>query len=459
MKCILKSRVLTFAVVVLGFFVVSLFTGHSVMASPEMLAAGLMLPFVVGDTVGTSNELTILLKEQGDAFEQFKFANDARLKSIEEKGYAPADIVEKVEKINSDISQLTSDISEIAKKSNRPNFGAGEGKGLTPEQMEYKSAVQRFIRKGDIDGLKELERKAFQRGSDVDGGYLIHSEMESEIDRVASTVSAMRSIADVKTIGKTSQELRVKTSGTSARWVGEGEEPGGETTNAKYAKIEIFAEEMEVEPWAYNSALEDADFDIEADIVDEAGIGFGEAEGDAFINGNGVKKPRGILDYSKVANASYAWNKIGYIASGASGDFAASNPGDKVIDLIHSLRSSYRNGAVLLMADTTLGKLRQIKDGTGHFYLFNPDPTGQFGGMVLGVPVVIDDNMPVMGSNSYSIAFGNFRRAYRIVDRRGISLIRDNLTNKGTTKFNFRKRVGGGVKNFEAVKLMKFATS
>lgn len=457
MKCILKSRVLTFAVVVFGFVVVSLLTGTSVMASPELLAAGLMMPFVVGDTSGASNELTRLLKEQGDAFEQFKSANDARLKAIEEKGYAPADIVEKVEKINTDISQLTKDINEVAKKANRPQM-SGEGKGLTPEQLEYKSGVQRFIRKGDDSGLRELERKAFQRGSDVDGGYLIHSEMESEIDRVAATVSNMRSIADVRTIGKTSQELRVKTSGTAARWVGEGE-AGGETTNPKYAKIEIFAEEMEVEPWAYNSALEDADFDIEADIVDEAGIGFGEAEGDAFINGNGVKKPRGVLDYTKVANASYAWGKLGYIASGASGDFAASNPGDKIIDLIHALRSSYRVGAVLLMADTTLGKLRQIKDGTGHFYLFNPDPTGQFGGMVLGVPVVIDDNMPVMGSNSYSIAYGNFRRAYRIVDRRGISLIRDNLTSKGTTKFNFRKRVGGGVKNFEAVKLMKFATS
>ena len=458
MKCILKSRVLTFAVVVLGFVAVSLFTGTSVMASPEMLAAGLMLPFVVGDTSGTSNELTRLLKEQGDAFEQFKSANDARLKAIEEKGFAPADIVEKVEKINTDISQLTKDINEVAKKASRPQMSGDSKKGLTSEQMEYKSGVQRFIRKGDDSGLRELERKAFQRGSDVDGGYLIHSEMESEIDRVAATVSNMRSIADVRTIGKTSQELRVKTSGTSARWVGEGE-AGGETTNAKYAKIEIFAEEMEVEPWAYNSALEDQDFDIEADIVDEAGIGFGEAEGDAFINGNGVKKPRGILDYTKVANASYAWNKIGYIASGASGDFAASNPGDKVIDLIHSLKSSYRVGAVLIMADTTLGKLRQVKDGTGHFYLFNPDPTGQFGGMVLGVPVVVDDNMPVMGSNSYSIAYGNFRRAYRIVDRRGISLIRDNLTSKGTTKFNFRKRVGGGVKNFEAIKLMKFATS
>jgi HK97 family phage major capsid protein len=118
----------------------------------------------------------------------------------------------------------------------------------------------------------------------------------------------------------------------------------------------------------------------------------------------------------------------------------------------------YRNGATLLMNDTTLAKVRQIKDGTGNFYLFNPDATGKFAGFVLGAPVEIDDNMPVLASNSFSIAYADFKRAYRIVDRTGMSLIRDNITTKGTTKFNFRKRVGGGIKNYEAIKLMKFST-
>lgn len=454
MKYILGSRMRTFVVVVLVAMTAFLLTGQSVFASPEMLAAGLMMPFVVGDTADT-NDLTQLLKDQGKAFEEFKTANDSRLKAIEEKGYAPSDIVEKVDNINSELNRLTKDINEIAKKANRPQTSS-ESKGLTPDQVEYKSAFQKFIRKGDVNGLSDLEKKAFQRGSDVDGGYLIHPEMESEIDRVASTVSSMRMLADVRTIGKTSLQFRVKKSGVSARWVGEGES-GGETTGAQYAQIEIYADEMEIEPWAYNTALEDSDFDIEADIVDEAGIGFGEAEGAAVITGTGVKQPNGILNYNKVANANYTWGKVGFITSGASGDFASSNPGDKVIDLIHSLKSTYRVGATLMMADTTLGALRQIKDGAGSFYLFQPDATGEFNGFVLGVPVVIDDNMPVMEANSYSIAYANFKRAYRIVDRRGIALIRDNITTKGTTKFNFRKRVGGGIKNFEAIKLMKFA--
>lgn len=216
---------------------------------------------------------------------------------------------------------------------------------------------------------------------------------------------------------------------------------------------------MEVEPWAYNSALEDADFDVVADLIDEAGIGFGEGESSAFVTGNGVKKPRGFLTYDVVANANYAWGKTGYIASGGAGVFAASNPGDNIIDLLHSLKASYRTGATLVMADTTLAALRKIKDGSGNFYLFNPDPTGEFAGLVLGKPVVVDDNMPVLAANSYSIAYANWKRAYRIVDRKGITLIRDNITTKGTTKFNLRKRVGGGIKNFEAIKLMKFAAS
>jgi len=402
-------------------------------------------------------DLEDLLQKQGQAFEEFKTANDARLKAIEQKGYAPADLVGKVEEINKALSQLGKEITEVAKKASRPtSAGGGEVK---PEIAEHKSAFRDlFLRKGNDHGLSALERKAYQMGSDVDGGYLVDEEMAAEIDRVAKTVSTVRDLADVRTIGKASFEFRVKTAGMSARWVGEGE-AGGETTNAKYAKIEIYAEEMECEPWVYNTTLEDADIDLVGDLTEEAGTSFGEAEGAAFVSGNGVKKPRGFLSYDIAANASYSWGSVGYIASGGAGAFASSNPGDNIIDLLHSLKATYRNGATMLMADTTLAALRKIKDGSGSFYLFNPDPTGEFDGIVLGKPVVVDDNVPVIAANSYSIAYANWKRAYRIVDRRGITLIRDNITAKGTTKFNFRKRVGGGIRNFEAIKLMKFATS
>jgi HK97 family phage major capsid protein len=426
--------------------------GHPVI-SPEMIAASGMVPFAIGDT--DFKQLQDLLEKQGKALEEFKAANDKLLEAKAE-GKAVSDLQATVEKINSEITQLGKDISEVAKKQNRPQIESGQTK-LTDEQLEHRSAFMNFMRKGVDTGLSDLERKALQRGSDVDGGYLVPVDIAEGIDRVASTISVVRSLADVRTIGTNKHQARVKTSGMAARWVGEGE-TGGESANAKYGRIEIDAEELEVEPWVYNDTLEDADFDLEADVTNEAGIGLGEAEGVAFITGSGVKRPRGILTYDTVVNSSYTWGKVGFIKSGADGAFATSNPSDKIIDLIHSLKAQYRNGAVLLMADTTLAEVRKLKDGSGNFYLFNPDPTGKFSGFVLGVPVEIDDNMPVVASNSLSIAYANFKRAYRIVDRSGIALIRDNITTKGTTKFNFRKRVGAGIINFEAIKLMKFAS-
>lgn len=449
-----NPRLILVAIAVMLATAISCAVGHPII-SPEALSGLGLLPFAIGDT--SMDGLAELLQNQGKAFKEFKAANDARLKAIEDKGYAPADLVGKVEEINKELSQLGKDITEIAKKTARPsNAGGGEA---SPEISEHKSAFrQQFLRKGNDHGLSALERKAYQMGSDVDGGYLVDSEMAMDIDRVASVVSTVRGLADVRTIGRASFEFRVKTAGMAARWVGENE-AGGETTNAKYAKIEIFAEEMETEPWVYNTTLEDADINLVQDLTEEAGTSFGEAEGLAFVSGNGVKKPRGFLAYDIVANASYAWGGVGYIASGGSGAFASSNPGDNILDLLHSLKASYRNGATLVMADTTLAAVRKIKDGSGNFYLFNPDPTGEFAGLVLGKPVVVDDNMPIIASNSYSIAYANWKRAYRIVDRRGITLIRDNITAKGTTKFNFRRRVGGGIRNFEAIKLMKMATS
>jgi HK97 family phage major capsid protein len=403
-----------------------------------------------------------LLEKQGEAWEEFKRKNDERLNAIEKKGYAPADLTETVEKLNAELNKIGAELKaeqsrldEFEKLANRPGVGADD---LSPDQREHAKAFKTFLRQGKDSGLGDIERKAMGRGSDPDGGYLVPVELDAMIDRVAATIGSLRRLATVRTSGVAGYKKRVKTSGMSARWVGESE-AGGETTEPKYAMIEILPEKMEVEPWVYNDTLEDVESDLEADLTEEAGIGFAEGEAAAFISGTGVKQPRGILSYTIVANASYAWGKVGYIASGGAGAWAASNPADKIIDLQHALKQQYRNGAVFLMADSTLASVRQLKDGSGNYYLWQPDPSANFSGRILGSPVEIDDNMPAIAANSYSIAFANFRRAYTVVDRRGTSLIRDNITTKGTTKFNFTRRVGGGISHFEAIKLMKFATS
>lgn len=404
-------------------------------------------------------ELKTAIDAQRVAWEEFKKANDARLAAIESKGYAPADTVEKVTAINADLDRLSKTLVDLQAAVNRPNLANGpSGKGLTADEVEHKTRFNAYLRKGAVDGLVEIERKAMNSTSDPDGGYLVPKELDAEIDRVVPTMSAMVRVARNITIGTRTYQKRVKTSGMSMARVAEGG-TAGETTEPVYARIEITAHPAEVEPWVYNETLEDADIDLAADLAQEAAIGFAEGGAAEFITGNGVGKARGITSYTNVANASYAWGSVGYIASGKSAAFASVAPADKLVDLYHSLKAQYRNGAVFLMSDTTLGVARQMKDGSGSYYLWQPDPLAGFGGRLLGAPVEIDDNMPAIAANSYSVAFGNFQRGYMIVNRTGTTLIRDNITAKGTTKFNFRRRFGGGIFNFEAVKLLKFATS
>jgi HK97 family phage major capsid protein len=403
-------------------------------------------------------EVKDLIDAQGVAWEEFKKANDARLSAIEKKGYAPADTVEKIATIDADLTKLSKDVTEALGKIKRPDMTAGGTKGSTPEQTEHKAVFDGYLRKGMDAGLAEIERKAMNSTSDPDGGYLVPVIMDAEIDRVVGTMSAMSRLARTIKISSRSYTRRVKTAGMAMARVGEGA-TAGETTEPTYARLEFVVHPAEVEPWVYNETLEDADIDLAADLAGEAAIGFAEGAAAEYITGNGVGKARGITAYTNVANSSYAWGSVGYIPSGKAGAFASVAPADKIVDLHHSLKAQYRNGAVFLMSDATLGVARQMKDGSGSYYLWQPDPLVGFGGRLLGSPVEIDDNMPAIASNSYSVAFGNFMRGYMIVDRTGTTLIRDNITAKGTTKFNFRRRFGGGVYNFEAIKLMKFATS
>lgn len=412
---------------------------------------------MIGDTENVGMELKALLQKQGENFEAFKAKNDEMLKAKAD-GKAVSDIQAELAKINGEFKQVGEDIKELAKKAARPQFVADGKKQLTAEQIEHKQAMAQYLRKGVEGDLRELERKAMSSNSDPDGGYIVDEEMDSEIDRIAATVCAMRTVANVRTIGKSAYEKIVKTRGVSGGWLAEAAD-SSESTENQYSKIEIPAHKAYAEPWVPNELLEDAFYDLEADIVSESGLTLAETEGAAFITGNGVGKPRGLAAYSTVANASYTWGSVGYIAAGASGAFTSAAPADKIVALQHALKSVYRPGAVFMMNDATLATVRQMKDGSGSYYLWQPDPLVGFGGRFLGSPVVIDDNFADIAANSLSIAFGNMKRAYTIVDRRGIAIIRDNVTKKGVTKFHVSKRVGGGITNFEAVKLMKFASS
>jgi len=196
--------------------------------------------------------------------------------------------------------------------------------------------------------------------------------------------------------------------------------------------------------------------DIAQWLADEVSITFAEQEGAAFISGNGIKKPKGVLAYPTVANASYAWGKLGFVVTGGAAAFASSNPADAIINLHYALKAGYRNNASWLISDAVMGTVRQMKDGQNN-YLWAP-PTVDAPATILGKPVVTDDNMPALAANAFPIAFGDFQRGYLISDRMGVQVLRDPYTNKPYVQFYTTKRVGGGVVNFEAIKLLKCST-
>lgn len=425
------------------------------------------------------SEVKNLVDAQGLAWDEFKKTNDELLKAKAD-GKAVADLEAKLVKLNEAMTEAGNELKSLSLKSQRPamsveaeekaavvlkNFNATaqaqaieSGKSFAPISNEayvaYKSAMSRMIRAGQ-QNLTTDEVKAINVGTAGQGGFLIGYEMESTIDRVVRRYSAMRQLARVIPIGAASYKKLVKTSGTS------GGKRGGETTPPVEGTSPGWVE-LEFKPGTYISdqrvtqeSLEDSVQDVEADLMEEIGIEFAEMEGYDFISGDGVNGPRGILSYTPVLNASYAWGSIGYAASGHASAFASSNPSDRLIDLQHALKRQYRANAAWQMNDLTLAAIRKFKDGQGN-YLWAPSQLMDGAvGQLLGHPVITDDFMPDVGANAFPIAFADFKRAYYVVDRKGMTILRDPFTAVPYVKFVSRRRVGGGIANFEAIKLLK----
>jgi HK97 family phage major capsid protein len=432
------------------------------------------------------------LKDLSEKWDKYAEAQTTHQKLVDErivkleKGESLADVEAKLAKANDAMTALEKEVKELSLKGQRPGQTAEKaeaaelalksfnlrlqanameaGKSFTPvtadQYAEYKAAWGSYVRKG-IDGLTEAEKKTINVGTSTQGGYLVGEEMEAGIDRVVQRYSAMRQVARVIPIGSASYKKLVKVTGTS------GASRGGENTTPSNGTSPGWVE-LEFKPGTYVSeqritseALEDATQDVGADLEMEMGIEFAEMEGTDFISGSGVNGPRGLTDYDNVANASYAWGKVGYVASGGASSWAASNPSDYLIDLVHALKRQYRAGASFLMNDATLGSIRKLKDGQGN-YLWGMTKDSFMAGAVgtlLGYNVVTDDFMADIGANAYPIAFGDFKQAYYVIERKGIAVLRDPATAFPHVRFLARRRVGGGIAKFEAVKLFKIATS
>jgi HK97 family phage major capsid protein len=392
------------------------------------------------------DELKALIEEQGKAWKAFREENDKRLQAIE-KGQGTAEMDSKLSAINADLDKLGKAIGDMKASMDKQSIGAGM------ENSKELTELRAWIR-SKVNGQFKA---AVVTNDDPSGGFASMPEFEKMIDRVAAKNSVMRQLATVTTIGAASFKQLVNKGGVAGAWADEMDTIS-QTATPNLAQVEIFARKLVAYPMASEESLEDLSFDVAAWLAEEAGITFAELEGGGFISGSGNKQPSGILSVPAVANASYDWGKVGYIASGAAADFAASNPSDQLIDLVHALKAKYRNNASFLLADTTLAKIRKFKDSQNN-YLWQPGLAAGVQDTLLGKPVFTDDNMPAVGANALAIAFGDFKAAYRIVDRRGIKVLSDPYTTPGAVKMFTTKRTGGGVKNFEAYKVLKIAAS
>lgn len=398
-----------------------------------------------------------LLAQLNTAFEAFKSADKERQAGID-KRFNDVITNDKFEKINASVGEIQKAIDDLNKKAASALLAGGDDKN-TPERRAYSTAFNDYFRHGAGEAaLHDLAVKAsLTTQSKPDGGYLVSPEVETTIDRVLGTASAMRRLATVRKVGTDEYRKFVNKGTAGTGWVGE-EETRPETTTPNLAELIFPVMEIYAMPATTQRMLDDGIIDVGAWLADEVNIAFDEQEGAAFVAGNGVKKPRGLLDYATVTNGSYAWGSIGYVATGAAAAFASSNPGDNLIDLYYALKAGYRNSAAWLLSDAVMGTVRKFKDGQGN-YLWAP-PTGpDMPSTILGKPVETDDNMQALGANAFPVAFGDFKRAYLILDRVGVRVLRDDLTVKGKVLFYTTKRVGGGLQNFEAVKLLKCATS
>jgi HK97 family phage major capsid protein len=387
------------------------------------------------------------------AFEAFRETNDERLAQIEQRMASDVVTEEKLSRIDRALDETKRRVDRALLDQSRPRLAA-ETKQDDHARREHKEAFRAYMRTGDSSGLKALEEKAMSGTSGPDGGYLVTPAAETDILRRMANISPIRSIATVREISTSTYRKAFSTTGPATGWVAEAD-ARPTTTNQQIADMSFQAMELYAMPAATQNLLDDTIVDIEQWIASEVDTVFAEQEGTAFINGNGLKKPSGLLNYTKSTQAAWSWGKTAYLPTGVAGDFAASNPSDILIDLIYALRAGYRQNASFLMNRKTQASIRKFKSTTGE-YIWEPPATLGAAATLMNFPVVESEDMPDVATDAFSIAFADFRRAYLVVDRRGIRVLRDPYSSKPYVLFYTTKRVGGGLQDFDAIKLLKF---
>ena len=408
------------------------------------------------ETKALHGDDTVVFDTMMRGFEEYKQDNDQRLAVLEKRGNVDPLVEEKLGRIDRFMDDTSRRLQDLSLKQRRPALETSS-EGVSDENgRAYKSAFDLYMRSGEATGLKSLESKALSAGSGPDGGFLVPPPQEREILRRMAMISPIRSLASVRAISTATFKKAYSTTGPVAGWVSEAA-ARPQTNSQIIAELNFPAMELYAMPSATQTLLDDAAVNVDQWIASEVETVFAEQEGAAFINGDGVTKPLGFLTPAKVAQSAWAWGKLGYVVTGAAGAFNAANPSDALIDLIYALKAGYRQNSTFLMNRKTQSAIRKIKATTGEYLWQPPVAIGQ-PATLMNFPLVEAEDMPDIGADSTAVALGDFNRGYLIVDRVGVRVLRDPYSAKPYVMFYTTKRVGGGIQDFDAIKLLKFGT-
>lgn len=412
----------------------------------------------------TKNHPPIEFKSDGDAdpveivtkaLDDLSKTVDDRLKKLETKTDDKAgDKGKKDGEI--DVKALSDRLDKIEAKTNRPGSG-GDKSGEDQKQAETK-ALSHFIRTGS-----DVEVKAAASDNAVDGGWMVLPTIDTSIRTLMTDLSPMRQLAEVVTIGTATYERFYSMGKRGAQWVAERDDRPQDTARPELIKHSYGVAELYAAPATTRHLLDDATVDIASWLIDNATHDFASTEGEAFLRGDGVMgKPKGFLTYDVTNEKDFvrAWGKYGYVPAGHASAPTDANLTTALVKLVAAVRTPYKANAAFVMNSNTAVRLRTIVDQNGR-YLWAP--TGNLiEGIehpLLGYRVVIDDNYDDIGAGMLPVSFGDHRQGYVIVDRSGIRITRDEVTQKGRILFDTYKRVGGGAGDFNAVKFLKVAAS
>jgi len=413
------------------------------------------------------------------AFDEYKKTNDSRIEAVK-SGASTADLDAKLARIDGHIESLgevKSKLEKMETKLARPGaMTGGKQDGETQEAVEYRHAFLDWMR---APGDHERQQKAAHASKALEakskdgretrsaqtvtstgsaGGFALPEVIERQIARLSVDMSAIRQIATVRTVGSPDYKELFDINGAGFEWLGETD-TRNQTNTPDMAEVAPTFGMASAKPQASEESLDDLFFNVEDWLVSSAAEAIAQGEGAAFVSGNGTKKPTGFLAGPTpvtTADASRAFGTLQYVASGNAATLPTS--ADVFYDLIYSLRARYRNNAQWVTSKLVLAALRKYKD-TSNQYLWQPALTAGQPATFMGYAITEAEDMPAIAANAFPLAFGDFKEGYLIADRVGTRITRDEITTPGFVKFYVRKRVGGKLRNTQAIKLLKLATS